>query len=195
MEQRTSIATVRELLAEHEPRLVDSVDDKRAAVAVVLCPQAEDDCAILFIHRADHPGDPWSGHIALPGGRVDATDASPLAAARRETLEEVAVDLTRSARLLGQLDEVRATARGRILPLIITPYVFELTDDVEIVPNHEVQGVLWVSLSELMDPRSATSIEYTYEQQHLLLPAFRVQQQTIWGLTYRMLMQLLAMVR
>ncbi|NNL85157.1 MAG: NUDIX domain-containing protein, partial [Myxococcales bacterium] len=48
---------------------------------------------VLFIERARHPDDPWSGHMALPGGRLDPVDASLRAAAERETREEVGVEL------------------------------------------------------------------------------------------------------
>ena len=54
------------------------------------------DPEILFIKRAGRAGDRWSGHTALPGGRRDPLDADDRAAAIRETMEEVGLDLTRS---------------------------------------------------------------------------------------------------
>ncbi|MCA9639821.1 MAG: NUDIX domain-containing protein, partial [Myxococcales bacterium] len=70
-----------------------------AAVAAVLRP-TDADTEVLLIRRAEHEGDPWSGHMAFPGGRHDPTDPDLLTTARRETLEEVGLDLSRRARLL-----------------------------------------------------------------------------------------------
>ena len=81
-------AAVQVGLAQHQPYLVGSTDKTRAAVAAVLGPTPEG-LQLLFIERAQHPDDPWSGHIAFPGGRIEIDDPSPRAAAERETLEEV----------------------------------------------------------------------------------------------------------
>ena len=55
------------------------------------------DPEILFIRRAARRGDRWTGHVAFPGGKRDPDDASDRAAAERETLEEVGLDLSTSA--------------------------------------------------------------------------------------------------
>ena len=89
------------------PHLVGSTDKTRAAVAVVLGPTPEG-LQLLFIERAQHPDDPWSGHIAFPGGRIEADDPSPRAAAERETLEEVGLDLS-NAEYWGRVDDLDRT--------------------------------------------------------------------------------------
>ena len=82
-----------------------------AAVCVVLGgPDAAP--ALCFIKRSERPDDPWSGQMALPGGRVARTDASAHAAGMRETVEEVGLDLTRY-RHLGALPPMPITRRGR----------------------------------------------------------------------------------
>ena len=58
-----------------------------------------DELSLCFIRRAEHPLDPWSGHMALPGGRWDPTDPHPRAAAERETLEEVGIAVGDPVRL------------------------------------------------------------------------------------------------
>src|SRR5512138_157863 len=62
-----------------------------AAVAVVLVPSPD---AVLLIRRAERPGDPWSGHMALPGGRRESGDADLVATAIREAAEELGLALT-----------------------------------------------------------------------------------------------------
>ena len=60
-----------------------------AAVSVCLAPDPHGAATVLLIKRAEHPLDPWSGHIGLPGGRRETDDLDVLATARRETHEEV----------------------------------------------------------------------------------------------------------
>ena len=82
-------------------------------MAVLISPNLD----VLFIRRAEYEGDPWSGHIALPGGQVDPDDASPVHAACREVHEEVGVSLD-DARLLGMLDQV---ASPDLVPVSLCP--------------------------------------------------------------------------
>src|SRR5262245_57207262 len=86
--------------------------EKRAAVAVGFGDSARGP-EILLIRLAAHPDDPWSGHMAFPGGREDPGDPDLLSTAMRETLEELSLDLRSAARLLGSLDELPAVARGK----------------------------------------------------------------------------------
>jgi 8-oxo-dGTP pyrophosphatase MutT (NUDIX family) len=194
-----TIAWVRERLARHSSRRIDGeVAPRRAAVAIILHqeapgdlePRARDGCSILFIHRSPHPQDPWSGHMAFPGGRVDPGDASPLHAARRETLEEVGIDLERDAELLGQLDDQRASARGAVLPMAISPFVFHLMRPAALHPNDEVAEALWIPVRHLLDPSSAGTVPYELDGVRFQLPSLNYSRHVIWGLTYQMLMRL-----
>lgn len=65
---------IRKGLVSHVPDLREA--PRRAAVAMVL----RGDPArpeVLFIESAEHPLDPWSGHMVFPGGRVDPEDNGP----------------------------------------------------------------------------------------------------------------------
>ena len=166
---------------EPDPRI-----PRRAAVAAVLR-GAGADTEVLLIRRAEHPGDPWSGHMAFPGGHVEA-DETPLAAAHRETLEEVGLDLSAHGRLLAPLAPTRAVARGRRLDLVITPWVFELTGPPgPFRPNHEVAEVLWAPLGPMFGGASATWLEYEHDGRRERHPGWDVGGRVVWGLTYRML--------
>jgi 8-oxo-dGTP pyrophosphatase MutT (NUDIX family) len=163
----------------------------QAAVAAVFREQSE--LELLFIRRAEHPLDPWSGHMAFPGGRVDPGDRDPLSAAVRETREELALDLVASGRLLGRLAEVPAIARGRRVPLVIQPYVFALATagEPELVPSEEVAEVLWVPFSYLQAPANRQTLRYRRDGIDVELPCYRYQGREIWGLTLRMIDDLL----
>ena len=191
---RKKLEVVEQALRRHEPVTV-SLDGEpsRAAVAMVLEPRA-DDLHLFFIHRAEHDADPWSGHMGFPGGRKDPEDPDVLNTVLREVHEEVGIDLRRQARLIGPIDEVQGVARGRQLPLVISPFVFVLETAVEPRPNYEVQSVLWVPLSYLAEPSNESIVEYFINGQQMRLPAYIYQDRTIWGLTFRMVRGFLEVV-
>ncbi|MBX3204804.1 MAG: CoA pyrophosphatase [Labilithrix sp.] len=168
----------------------------RAAVAAILreLPGA-DSADLFFIRRADHPTDPWSGHIAFPGGRRDPGDASLLETAIRETREEVGIDLS-AGRLLGRLPDVPAFMRSNG-GLVVTPFVFALSGDVPVVPNVEVATTLWVPVTTLARGEGKSRFNFDYEGQSYDLPCMHLDpgQHRLWGLTYRMLETLLDAVR
>jgi 8-oxo-dGTP pyrophosphatase MutT (NUDIX family) len=132
--------------------------------------------------------------MAFPGGRFDATDQNLLRTALRETAEELDLDLDRAGRLLGALEPLPAVARGRRLGMTIAPFVFELEGDVPLRPNHEVVEALWAPLTHLVSGHGRTTIDYVFEGQKLVLPAWDVEGRVVWGLTYRMLASLVERV-
>ena len=157
----------------------------RAAVALILREGASG-LELLFIRRAVHPHDPWSGQMGFPGGRWERGDADLKATAIRETAEEIAVDLSTSAEYLGPLDELRAMARMRPMDLAITPFVFRLRAAVEPVAGDEVESVHWIPIDALLGPELRSTMEYTHQGEALRFPCLRFQELVIWGLTYRM---------
>ncbi len=187
-----SAETLRKKLAAHA-----SVElargPKLASVAVVLrfAPALE----VLLIKRAESPDDPWSGHMAFPGGRQEAGDADLVATALRETREETGLDLA-GAELLGRLDDVQAVSRARPLELVIVPHVFLLVNDVSLAPDpREVELALWAPVEPMRSGACATTQRYVRGGQTLELPGWRVGEHVVWGLTYRMLERLFALLR
>ena len=166
----------------------------RASVALVLRDGEPDGLELLFIRRAEHEKDPWSGHMGFPGGRAEPGDRGPEATAVRETLEETGLDLATEGERLGALDEVRALARGRPVDLVIAPFVFRLTQRRDGAPSHEVVSLHWLPLERLLAPGSRSTLQYQYEETVLDLPCLRIDGLVIWGLTYRMFENLQAVV-
>ncbi|MGC4063494.1 MAG: CoA pyrophosphatase [Polyangiaceae bacterium] len=182
-----SIETVRDRLRHRDVRRTHAA--QRASVAMILG-RAEDQLHLMFIQRAEHPADPWSGHMALPGGRRDPGDASDLDTALRETLEEVGIDLATQAELLGELDDVRATARGRAIDMAIAPFVFYMESLSPVVPNIEVVAAHWAPLGPLFHGRADSWISVALPQGLTRLPAWTVGEKQVWGLTFRMVKDL-----
>lgn len=168
----------------------------RAAVALVLRQGDGLGPEVLLIERAEHPDDPWSGHMALPGGRAEPIDQTLYDTATREAFEEVQVDLKQHARCLGHLTTLTARARHRTQELTVTPYVFELTASHQLTGNGEVQQILWVPLPSLLAPEAKATISVDAPQggERLTFSGWDVGGRVVWGLTHRMLSEFLRVV-
>lgn len=172
-------------LSGHVPLRV-SGDTPRAAVALVFRDGAQGGLELLFIRRAEHERDPWSGHMGFPGGRREPGDPDLEATAVRETLEETSLDLAGDGEWLGALDEVKALARGRPVDLVIAPFVFQLRRRLDGAASHEVVSLHWLPLERLLAPGTRSTLHYQYEETVLELPCLRIDGLVIWGLTCRM---------
>lgn len=170
-------------LQEDRPELSDARYSMRAAVALVLR-ESGSDLEALFIRRAEHEGDPWSGHLAFPGGRIDPTDTGPRMAAERETLEELELDLT-GARLLGQLSDVPGHAES----ICVSGFVYAVDGDPPLKPNHEIRSAFWSPLDHLTDPGRQAMRSFSYLERSMALPTVRLlddpRAPVLWGITYK----------
>lgn len=184
---------VERILSDHAPEMPHTPKDTKHA-AVAICLRPGNALELLFIRRAEHPRDPWSGHMAFPGGRVEPWDSGPLHAAVRETLEEVAVELPRED-LIGSLTPIRAPHRGKRAPLVVHPFVFRVPSSTRTRPDaREVQETMWIPLRFFYEsPRS--EMNWEYGGQTFRLPSYDYDGRRIWGMTLRMLDELLDLLR
>ncbi len=174
-------------LRDRSPNVVELDDARRAAVAVTLAP-GRDDLEVLLIRRAEHEGDPWSGHMAFPGGHQDPTDATLADTAMRETLEEVGIDLGSHGELVSRLDDVQARARGVALDMIVTPFLFALDHPhPTTIDRSEVADTIWIPLGVFRDERFHGTTPIARGNFRADFPAFLYEGNTVWGLTYRMI--------
>ena len=165
----------------------------RAAVAAILRAGAEGgggEAEILFVRRAEHPTDPWSGHMALPGGRRDPSDATLADTAMREVLEEVGIDLLREGVLLARLPDHPAIFRGNRVGLVIAPFVFALRGDPEVRLNDEIAETIWTPLGPLARGEVGGTFPLTHGDEVFDVPFHDVRGRRVWGLTYQMLQKL-----
>ena len=153
-----------------------------AAVAALL-----HDDRVLLMKRAAREGDPWSGHISLPGGRHDPRDADLLATAIREADEELGLALG-DARLLGTLPVLSPFTSGPT-GITVTPFVFATERAVEPRLSPEAVAAFWLPLS--LAQSGALAHTYTYPGTTRTFPAWKLDDHVIWGLTYRILSDLM----
>lgn len=164
-----------------------------AGVAAIL--SSQNPLELLLIKRAAWENDPWSAHMAFPGGKLAPQDADLLATAARETHEELGLDLASVAEYLGPLpDQCLSKLDAK---LCIRPFVFQLKDaaTLTLTLNHEVDEVVWVTLDSLSNGSRASTIWVDLGGQRLEYPAWEVQGHHVWGLTYRMVESLLALLK
>jgi 8-oxo-dGTP pyrophosphatase MutT (NUDIX family) len=182
-----NIATVRDRLRTHRPAVVPGTAHERAAVALILRDAAEG-AEFIAIRRTERVDDPWSGHIALPGGREHPSDSDLFMTAARETREEIGIDLETRGQLLGQLDQMRPMGGGSPLDLVVSPFVYAVNEPVTLVLNRrEVHSAFWVPVPFLHRDDARGSFRLPIQGFELEHPAFIYQGHTIWGLTYRIL--------
>lgn len=172
-------------VTEHVPSANPPGDTARAAVALIVRPGPRD-IELLLIKRTVFPGDPWSGHMALPGGRQEPHDTDALATAVRETEEEVSIDLRTDGTLLGALDPTLPMSGA--FRLVVSPFAFSVPPSTTAIPNHEAELALWVPINKLHHP--AATVEHIHrlpDGSTRRFPAFGYGDYTIWGLTHRIL--------
>jgi 8-oxo-dGTP pyrophosphatase MutT (NUDIX family) len=184
-----SLTKIRAALADHEPGRLESPQEPcgRASVAMVLS-GAGSRLSVCFIRRTARPGDPWSGHMALPGGGAAATDPTPEAAAERETREEVGVALSAEQRL-GGLSEMPIRPRPNNSNAVLSPFVYYVGPQAPALRPQasEVAAAHWIGLDHLWALDNQTTVEHRRSGAPVVSPGIRFEGQVIWGLTYRVL--------
>ncbi len=184
------IARLTQRLASRRPTVADPTGRREAAVALIWAPDPD---ALLLIRRADHPADPWSGQMGLPGGRRVEEDSDLLATAVRETSEEVGVDLS-SAALLGALDDLAPSTQ--LLPaILVRPYVFRVGGRPTLRPNSEIAAARWVDLDLLLAPGAYDTYPVEARGFRLRRQGYRLPEGIVWGMTERILTPVLALLR
>jgi 8-oxo-dGTP pyrophosphatase MutT (NUDIX family) len=179
-----TIETIGSALGHHQPDQKPVNERGHAAVAMLLregrlVPE------VLFIIRAKHERDPWSGNIGFPGGRLDHSAELPHQAAERETLEELSYDLGHANRL-GRLDDLY----GAIMPVLVSCFVYHVAGPVALSPNHEVERTFWCPLTKLLEPHRHRRKKFYYrglERTHPVVELLDRSDPLLWGITYRLL--------
>ncbi len=124
---------------------------------------------------------------------MEPGDSTPRAAAERETLEETGVDLQRHGRFLFRLSDLITRQHSRWRPMIVTPYVYEWQGPQTESPNHEVARMVWISIDYLTAKENQGKLSWRTPLGTLKMPCCRYQDYCIWGLSYSMLQEFLAL--
>jgi 8-oxo-dGTP pyrophosphatase MutT (NUDIX family) len=166
---------------------------RRAAVALIIRAGENGAPELLFIKRSEYPADPWSGQVAFPGGREEAADPTLADTAIRETREETGIDLVRDGAVIGTLDDLRPNT-VRLPAVIVRPYVVLLNRFEPLVLSDEVALAFWIPLAAFKEAPAWRDTAVLARGVQMNRRAFHHQGQVIWGMTERILAQLLELV-
>jgi 8-oxo-dGTP pyrophosphatase MutT (NUDIX family) len=163
----------------------------RASVAMIMR-ERPDGLEMLFIERATNTRDPWSGHLAFPGGKVEHGE-QVRQAAERETREEIGLVLENEL-YLGRMSDIVGTN----LPVRVSCFAYAaVSAPMYPLVSPEVRDVFWVSLSEIRDPQRHRMATVGFSGRTLEVPAIILPQRdkpVLWGITYRLVMQFLEII-
>lgn len=185
-----TIATVRRALAGHTPQTIDAPEARPAAVALILIERQG--LEALFIKRAARTGDPWSGQVALPGGRYEPADRDLVTTAIRETHEETGVDLSGAERL-GVLDDLYPRT-PTLPPVRVRPFIFTIPAAPPLAISDEVERAFWVPLGQLSEPAVRREVKLIVRGESRVFPAYDLGEDVIWGMTERILTPFLTLL-
>jgi 8-oxo-dGTP pyrophosphatase MutT (NUDIX family) len=185
-----TLERLRQALAGYEPKIVSAPEARPAAVALIVIER--DALEALFIKRAARSGDPWSGQVALPGGRYEVADGDLERTAIRETGEETGVDLLRGTRL-GVLDDLYPRT-PTLPPVLVRPFVFSLPAAPPLVISDEVERAFWVPLSRLVGLPVRREVKLLVGGVERVFPAYDLGDDVIWGMTERILTPFLTLL-
>lgn len=185
MNEDDIVSRVKRRLSEREPRRGPS--ELRPAAVLVPLVLRDGEHHLLFTRRADtlrrQPGD-----IAFPGGAIDPGDPTPLAAALRESHEEIGLH-ARDVALLGQLDE-----RGTVTGFRITPFVGAIEGPYPFRTNHEVDALFEVPLRALRRPETLVVEERRFRGRKRKVYHYLYGEHDIWGITGQLVKDFLSLL-
>jgi len=165
--------------------MLNREEDSRAGAAVaVLLNSAGNELRVLLVKRAINPSDPWSGDIAFPGGKKHADDGTLKDTVVRETTEETGIDLLRHE-FLGTMEIMNSNVRPE---MFILPFVVVCDEAPEVTLDDELCAYFWAPIEQLKQSRCKA------KARQWEVSAFLIYGEVVWGLTYGMLENLIAML-
>ncbi|GJM17602.1 MAG: coenzyme A pyrophosphatase [Thermodesulfobacteriota bacterium] len=187
-----TILKLEKLLSERSSKEIIREGDFVHASVMMILKKSDPGYSLLFIKRPESEKDPFSGHMAFPGGSMEKDDSSKLETAIRETHEEVGINITQSARIIGTLHDVNPN-NPRARNYVVTPYLSVLNEEVTIIPEaKEVETTVWVPMRHLVDDRNKEIRIRERDGRQVEDYAYNYEQYLIWGMTGRILHQFLS---
>jgi 8-oxo-dGTP diphosphatase len=176
-----------EAIGKLRKRLRPFLEETKGAAAVALLLRiAGRDLRLLVVKRVENPEDPWSGQMALPGGRSEPKDRNLQETVIRETSEETSINLLAESQFLGVLEPVRSAVRP---DMRILPFVFLLKHEPDIkLSMKELERYIWVTPKQLRAKSGSTRFSFG------TFPAYNIGNNVIWGLTYMILTEFLKLL-
>ena len=189
MRKKYQKAEIRNILASHQPRHVQSPGRKPASVLIPFYSPPEG-LSLVFMKRPDYPG-VHGDQISFPGGGKEKEDRDDLETALRETHEEIGVK-PEHVDVWGALStQQTVTSKYRITPFVGSiPYPYEFRPN-----SREVERLIRIPFSRLLDPETYTYGTYNWKGLEFESDLYRYGNDIIWGLTARILNNLITLIK
>jgi 8-oxo-dGTP pyrophosphatase MutT (NUDIX family) len=187
-----NISTLSDFLKSYRPRkILFRKSFTRSSVAIVLM---DDNCSkeinMLMIKRAKRKGDPWSGDMGFPGGMFSSENDKKIHdTAVRELFEETGLKKD-GLEYIGRLSELLTKTHEKVLPMIITPFVFKMNGKVEWKKSSEVEELVWIPLSYFFYNENRVSVKIRKSKFALSFPCYNYYGRCVWGLSLFMIDEL-----
>ena len=165
----------------------------KAAVCMVLKPDATtNQLLVLLLKRKVSDSDPWSGHMAFPGGRANSADLDLANTAYREVMEETSIDF-RKCELLGTLDDL--LPGNRLLG--VKPFVLLGPASIEVkIDGREIADYVWIPLDFFMDKKNSSKLQLqSFGINHEVASFAYLGSHVIWGMTLRIIEDFLSKIQ
>ena len=178
------IVELRTRLSEPPSQRLPPTDDRQAAVLVPLYVDAGELWTVLTKRSDALPT--HKGQIAFPGGGLEAGEDA-WQAALREANEEIGLD-TQTVLRLGELDETATPSGFHIVPCVgAVPFPVQTT------PNPaEIEEIFAVPISAFVNPSLVEDRTVSIDGQERLMRIYHIGGRQVWGLTARIVQNLLA---
>jgi 8-oxo-dGTP pyrophosphatase MutT (NUDIX family) len=181
--------TLGHALSERPPKLIQPEADARPAAVAIPIWDDGNTLNLLYLIRSKKDGDPWSGHISFPGGRIESYDDGPQAAAERETEEEVGLHLS-NKHSVGRLDDLTT----QFHKVHVAGFVYLLARKPDLCLNSEIHKAYWITLGDLLDSTRYLTANISGVWGNRQVPAIDLlgdKHPVLWGLTYRFTAQIM----
>jgi 8-oxo-dGTP pyrophosphatase MutT (NUDIX family) len=160
-------------------------EPRHASVGIIVA-GANENPSICFIRRAKWESDPWSEHIAFPGGSRSA-DEDAVQTLRRELQEEIGWVIEEHRRPT-PLPQLRIRLAGRERLMLLDAFVYRVEGEPPVLKcGPEVASAFWIPVSELWNTKNLDYHALGDNGETLVYPAIRTSHGIIFGITLRVL--------
>ena len=171
-----------ELRLRYSDEQIKALQPKKAAVLALFYPNEKNESCFLLTQRAKYNGT-HSAQVSFPGGKVEALDKSLEHTALRETFEEVGVHQN-TITVIREITDVYIPPSN----FLATPFIGYSNSKPTFIKNNEVDTIIEVLLSDLLDDSNIHSINMTTSYiNNMTVPCFKLNNYTVWGATAMML--------
>ena len=150
---------------------------KKAAVSLIINSIQAENPTLILIKRNEYDGH-HSGQMAFPGGKMDLEDSDLLETAKRESLEEIGVEL---------LDETSYPLNPiwvKVSNFAIYPYLFFVNKNLTFDLNkREINRIFEIPVSTFRDTKFLKAHQLNILGKEYWSPYFEIENEIIWGAT------------